>query len=109
MQVVRDVTVTCIMFILCINAGCERCNCDLTGSVNASCDISTGNCYCRPGVGGRRCDECMQFYYGYSSTGCKGIILLLLSLNSALYPCWDSTLDTPDTEVSINARRLDWT
>ena len=52
--------------------GCERCNCDNTGSVNASCDIGTGNCYCQPGVGGRRCDQCMQFYYGFSTTGCKG-------------------------------------
>ena len=62
-----------------VYAGCERCSCDLTGSVNSSCDITTGNCYCQPGVGGRRCDECMQFYYGFSSTGCRGRNLPFIS------------------------------
>jgi len=57
--------------VTCLFTGCERCHCDLTGSVNGSCDITTGNCHCLPGVAGRRCDQCLQFYYGFSRTGCQ--------------------------------------
>lgn len=32
--------------------GCESCNCDPIGSVNASCDRFSGQCYCKPGVTG---------------------------------------------------------
>ncbi|KAG5872836.1 hypothetical protein JTB14_008163 [Gonioctena quinquepunctata] len=32
--------------------GCHSCNCDLVGSYNQSCDLITGQCYCRPGVTG---------------------------------------------------------
>lgn len=33
-------------------AGCEGCNCDPVGSLNLTCDVHTGQCYCRPGVTG---------------------------------------------------------
>ena len=41
------------------------------GSTGGDCDLFNGQCQCRPGVTGRRCDECMPNFYGKSSEGCK--------------------------------------
>jgi len=41
------------------------------GSLNGSCDSNTGQCYCKSGVGGLRCDACLAGYYGFSSNGCQ--------------------------------------
>lgn len=51
--------------------GCQSCSCDPIGSINKTCDISTGHCYCRPGVTGKRCDMCKPHHYGFSDEGCK--------------------------------------
>ena len=40
--------------------GCKLCDCDLTGSTNATCNIVTGQCPCRDKVEGRRCNRCME-------------------------------------------------
>lgn len=53
-------------------AGCAPCGCDPIGAYNSSCHDSIGQCYCKPGVGGTRCDVCLPGYYGYSSNGCQG-------------------------------------
>ncbi|XP_070542660.1 laminin subunit alpha-like isoform X2 [Ptychodera flava] len=50
--------------------GALSCDCDLTGSYNNYCDLYGGQCSCKPGVGGKRCDECLPSYYAYSSLGC---------------------------------------
>lgn len=51
--------------------GCTPCGCDPMGSFNSSCHDDTGQCYCKPGVGGSRCDTCLSGYYGFSSGGCQ--------------------------------------
>uniref|UniRef100_A0A182YPN6 Laminin EGF-like domain-containing protein n=1 Tax=Anopheles stephensi TaxID=30069 RepID=A0A182YPN6_ANOST len=39
--------------------GCEPCSCsDLGALENNVCDVTTGQCICKPRYGGRRCDEC---------------------------------------------------
>ncbi|XP_006761995.1 PREDICTED: laminin subunit alpha-1 [Myotis davidii] len=37
---------------------CQRCDCSLHGSVHRDCDRRTGQCVCRPGAAGLRCEEC---------------------------------------------------
>lgn len=32
--------------------GCQPCNCDPIGSLNQTCHVRTGQCYCRQGVTG---------------------------------------------------------
>ena len=41
------------------------------GAYNSSCDISTGQCFCRAGVVGRRCDQCDVNMFGFSTDGCQ--------------------------------------
>ncbi|KAM5218754.1 laminin subunit alpha-1 isoform 1-T1 [Hipposideros larvatus] len=37
---------------------CQRCDCSLRGSVHGDCDRWSGQCICRPGAAGLRCEEC---------------------------------------------------
>nr|XP_040026949.1 laminin subunit alpha-3-like isoform X2 [Gasterosteus aculeatus aculeatus] len=49
-------------------AGCEGCACSPSGvETNAAldCDLVTGQCSCKPRVGGRRCDRCAAGYYRF--------------------------------------------
>ena len=59
---------TCVIWF----EGCENCNCNPLGSTSNECDITTGQCQCQPGVTGLKCDTCMRYHYGFSSTGCTG-------------------------------------
>ena len=52
------------------------CNCDATGSVNATCQKYGGQCHCKPGVTGRMCDKCIAGFYNLSSEGCSGTVSL---------------------------------
>lgn len=51
--------------------GCEECRCNPLGSFNLSCDALTGQCYCRPGVQGLKCDSCQPLHFGFSEQGCS--------------------------------------
>uniref|UniRef100_A0A8C6NB23 Uncharacterized protein n=1 Tax=Melopsittacus undulatus TaxID=13146 RepID=A0A8C6NB23_MELUD len=53
-----------------VRMGCRECNCDFQGTEDVGCDKSTGQCLCRPGVTGSRCDQCQR---GHCSTypGCE--------------------------------------
>ncbi|CAJ0957416.1 unnamed protein product, partial [Mesorhabditis belari] len=45
---------------------CSRengCNCNRVGSYGPACDAS-GQCRCRPGVGGTKCDHCVPSFWG---------------------------------------------
>ncbi|CAG0891651.1 unnamed protein product [Darwinula stevensoni] len=56
---------------VCNIFGCQPCNCDPIGSVNITCNTETGQCSCKPGVVGLRCDQCTAYSYGFSFEGCK--------------------------------------
>ena len=36
----------------------SACECNLTGSLNTTCDQFTGNCFCKPNIIGNKCDLC---------------------------------------------------
>ncbi|XP_029434147.1 LOW QUALITY PROTEIN: agrin [Rhinatrema bivittatum] len=58
-------------------AGCpSRCQCNAYGSYGGTCDPSTGQCSCKPGVGGLKCDRCEPGFWNFrgivtdSKSGC---------------------------------------
>ncbi|XP_044740905.1 agrin-like isoform X2 [Chrysoperla carnea] len=47
------------------HAGCpSQCGCHRLGSYDDTCDPESGQCHCRPGVGGLKCDRCEPGYWG---------------------------------------------
>ncbi|XP_060055805.1 agrin isoform X3 [Erinaceus europaeus] len=58
-------------------AGCpSSCQCNPHGSYGGTCDPATGQCSCRPGVGGLKCDRCEPGFWNFrgivteSRSGC---------------------------------------
>ncbi|CAG5119951.1 unnamed protein product [Candidula unifasciata] len=49
---------------------CLNCGCNHVGSFSLQCDES-GQCPCKPGVTGQRCDRCLPNYYDFSDAGCR--------------------------------------
>ncbi|XP_052523348.1 netrin-4 isoform X2 [Tympanuchus pallidicinctus] len=55
---------------------CKPCSCHPLGSAalplgpRTFCDPSTGDCPCKPGVAGPRCDRCLPGYWGFGAGGC---------------------------------------
>lgn len=54
--------------------GCSPCYCEPMGTLAnygpegiGVCNPETGQCPCKPGVGGQRCEECYPGFYGYHS------------------------------------------
>ncbi|KAI1231066.1 Laminin subunit beta-3, partial [Lamprotornis superbus] len=50
--------------------GCTECDCDFQGTEEPGCDRATGQCLCRAGVSGPRCDQCQPGHCG-SYPGCQ--------------------------------------
>ncbi|XP_023679312.1 laminin subunit alpha-1-like isoform X3 [Paramormyrops kingsleyae] len=50
---------------------CQACGCHVNGSYSGVCDLTTGQCACKPNVAGRKCNRCEVGYYSLlSGTGC---------------------------------------
>uniref|UniRef100_A0A667ZN39 Usherin n=1 Tax=Myripristis murdjan TaxID=586833 RepID=A0A667ZN39_9TELE len=46
---------------------CVECDCHPIGASQHGCESQTGQCVCAdPSVGGRRCDQCHDMYYGFN-------------------------------------------
>ena len=50
--------------------GCDPCLCDVTGSTHSQCSYTAGQCPCKVGVSGARCQDCTPGFYNFSETGC---------------------------------------
>ncbi|XP_069506839.1 laminin subunit alpha-5 isoform X2 [Ambystoma mexicanum] len=49
---------------------CSKCDCSPCGT--SACDPRSGQCFCKPGVSGVRCDQCQGGYFGFDGcTGCQ--------------------------------------
>ncbi|CAB1336887.1 unnamed protein product, partial [Coregonus sp. 'balchen'] len=56
-------------------AGCtSTCQCNPYGSYKGTCDPSSGQCSCKPGVGGQKCDRCDPGFWNF-----RGIVTENLS------------------------------
>ncbi len=67
---------------------CAPCDCDLGGSESLVCDKGTGQCPCKPEMGGRRCNVVMQGAFvptfDYYSMQVKNAILVDYTYNFIL-------------------------
>ncbi|XP_068597953.1 usherin [Brachionichthys hirsutus] len=46
---------------------CEACDCHPMGASQRACESQTGECVCtHPSVGGRRCDQCQDAFFGFN-------------------------------------------
>ena len=67
---------TCKSFDTCTFAVCS---CDLTGALlDTPCDRVSGQCTCKEGIEGRKCDKCKQFYVNFGPSGCTSEYALLV-------------------------------
>ncbi|XP_066294639.1 laminin subunit gamma-1-like [Branchiostoma lanceolatum] len=76
--------------------GARACDCDPVGTVGGSSDCSDvgGQCRCKPGAGGTRCDTCIPGYHSLSQEGCSacncsdlGSVHLVCDLETGQCPC----------------------
>ena len=62
--------------------------CQVNGSYSQQCDVTTGQCRCKPGVTGLLCDECEPEHYNFAESGCQGVdINILVLINYILVAC----------------------
>lgn len=59
---------------------CTECDCDPNGIVSNECDGLTGQCNCKPGITGRRCDKCEESRSILQDGHCKGRFIRLIWL-----------------------------
>ncbi|KAG9332758.1 hypothetical protein JZ751_014857 [Albula glossodonta] len=55
-------------------AGCpSTCLCNPYGSYGGSCDPTSGQCSCKPGVGGQKCDRCEPGFWNFRAIVTEGM------------------------------------
>uniref|UniRef100_A0A3B4ARG9 Laminin subunit alpha-1 n=1 Tax=Periophthalmus magnuspinnatus TaxID=409849 RepID=A0A3B4ARG9_9GOBI len=62
-----------------MGGACERCGCSEWGALSSSCNKTSGQCECKAGVKGQRCDQCQERHVmemGHScNDDCTGVLL----------------------------------
>ena len=78
-----------LIFMFC---ECSACDCNVYGSLSMFCGSSSGQCQCRRGYDGKKCDECRVGFFGFPDceecnchvSGMKPIVGLMSGCNSSL-------------------------
>ncbi|XP_033642862.1 laminin subunit gamma-1-like [Asterias rubens] len=84
---------------------CQPCNCDPVGSLNLQCD-SYGQCVCKTGVTGEKCNQCLPDYFNFDVIGCTSC-----ACNEAgsadNNPVCDTNSGSCECKVNVEGRRCD--
>nr|KAG5699979.1 hypothetical protein BaRGS_001798 [Batillaria attramentaria] len=84
---------------------CLPCGCNEMGSESLQCD-DQGQCRCKPGVGGERCDRCLPDYFDFSENGCQPCACVAAgSLNNE--PRCDTRTGECSCKENVEGRRCD--
>ncbi|XP_072016336.1 laminin subunit alpha-2-like [Amphiura filiformis] len=54
-----------------VNGQCTACRCDPEGSRNMQCNMTSGQCDCKPSIQGIRCDTCDAGFWNLTAKGCE--------------------------------------
>uniref|UniRef100_A0A3Q0KS26 Putative laminin gamma-1 chain n=2 Tax=Schistosoma mansoni TaxID=6183 RepID=A0A3Q0KS26_SCHMA len=50
---------------------CLPCSCDPVGTIDGQTECNAqGQCQCKPGIGGKSCDHCLEDHFGFNAGGC---------------------------------------
>ena len=63
-------TIKCHSFDSSNSLTLPECACNKDGSIDSTCDITSGHCSCIDNVGGDKCDTCHNGWYDFPS--CQG-------------------------------------
>ncbi len=84
---------------------CQPCNCDPVGSLNLQCD-SYGQCICKTGVTGEKCNQCLPDFFNFDVIGCTSC-----DCNEAgsanNNPVCDTNTGRCECKVNVEGRRCD--
>ena len=75
----------------------------MAGSVNDHCDKDTGECTCKDNIGGEKCNECIDGYYGFPDCKRKCVAKSLLFFNQKwkyIFSIW--MVEIPNTYTKIH-------
>ncbi|KAL7843675.1 hypothetical protein AOLI_G00251870 [Acnodon oligacanthus] len=94
---------------------CTRCWCDPVGSVPALtstegpwCHPRSGQCHCKPGVGGTSCSHCLPGHWGFGPDGCRPCVCPL-TCDHITGHCLDSKANGEFYNVPIGGKIPDLT
>lgn len=63
------------------------CQCNVYGSYKGTCDPATGQCSCKPGVGGQKCDRCEPGFWNFRGIVTENMSGCTRKESFALYLC----------------------
>ncbi|XP_029357846.1 netrin-4 [Echeneis naucrates] len=89
---------------------CTRCWCDPQGSLPPRpgeegpwCHPRSGQCHCKPGVGGTGCSHCLAGYWGFGQKGCEPCVCPL-SCDANTGQCLDSYTNNQVFSVPVGGK-----
>ena len=90
--------------------GCKTCDCDpfgtTAGNENA-CNSVTGQCSCKAGVIGRKCDQCKDGFHSLTPNGCSSCNCSVAGTPSSLLDQCDKTTGECTCKLNVEGKNCD--
>jgi len=90
--------------------GCKTCDCDpfgtTVGNVN-TCNAVSGQCSCKPGSIGRKCDQCEDGYHSLTQNGCSSCNCSAAGTQPSLLNKCDKNTGRCDCKLNVEGNNCD--
>ncbi|XP_055595374.1 laminin subunit alpha-1 [Uranotaenia lowii] len=86
---------------------CEFCDCNREGSLSDECDSNSGQCRCKPGIKGRKCDRCelpKHIVKNHKCKPCDNCTVILIDDLTEL----TNRMDRETAHIDINGIPAPW-
>lgn len=90
--------------------GCKTCDCDPFGTTAGNvdtCNSVTGQCSCKPGVIGRKCDACRDGFHSLTPNGCTTCNCSVAGTPPSLLDKCDKTTGSCDCKLNVEGNNCD--